>query len=152
MDWLSGFIHKLLGWKIVGQAPIHLKKGIWTICPHWTNWDFPIGPAVRSWIGINIGYLAKHSLFQWYSAWFFKALGGYPVNRKKANNLVEAVANTFNQNESIHIAITPEGTRSNVSKLKTGFYYIALRANIPIITVGFDQKHKETHWGDSAPQ
>ncbi|WP_408641489.1 1-acyl-sn-glycerol-3-phosphate acyltransferase [Spirosoma telluris] len=72
----------------------------------------------------------------------FRALGGRPVYRDKSHNLVDAMAAIFNENERLHICIAPEGTRSNVAKLKTGFYYIALKANVPLIPVGFDWPRK----------
>lgn len=143
IDTVVGTIYTALGWKVEGDVPKNLKKGIWVVCPHTSNWDFPVGLFARWKMKIFIGYLGKSSLFQWYSAWFFRYTGGYPVNRKKATNLVEAVSNTFKQNESIHIAITPEGTRSDVKNLKTGFYYMALRANVPLISVGFELKNKK---------
>ena len=106
------------------------------------NWDFLIGLGIRPTIHIWIQYLAKSSLFTWYAGWLFRLLGGKPVYRDKSHNLVDATVSVFNQHEHLHICITPEGTRSNVSKLKTGFYYIALKANVPIILVGFDWPRK----------
>lgn len=148
MNWIFALLYRLAGWRTIGHAPKELKKGIWLVCPHWYNWDFLVGIGVRAYIDLKIGYLGKSSLFKWYSGWLFRGLGGYPVDRTKNNNLVEAVATTFHQNETIHIAIAPEGTRSNVSKLKTGFYYMALKANVPIILVGFDYPRKAVVFGD----
>jgi 1-acyl-sn-glycerol-3-phosphate acyltransferase len=98
--------------------------------------------GARAQIKFDVGFLAKKELFQWYSGWIFKALGGFPLDRGKAQNQVEAVANTFQKHERMHIAIAPEGTRSDVVKLKTGFYYIALKVNIPLILIGFDYPRK----------
>ncbi|GAB3808737.1 lysophospholipid acyltransferase family protein [Spirosoma humi] len=112
------------------------------MAPHTTNWDFLLGLGIRPTIHIWIQYLAKSSLFKWYSGWLFRALGGKPVYRDKSHNLVDATAEVFNQSERLHICIAPEGTRSNVDKLKTGFYYIALKANVPLILVGFDWPRK----------
>ena len=148
MNWLFGLLYRLVGWRTIGHAPTELKKGIWLVCPHWYNWDFFVGVGVRAYINLKIGYLGKSALFKWYSGWLFRGLGGYPVDRTKNNNLVEAVAATFQENETIHIAIAPEGTRSNVSKLKTGFYYMALKADVPIILVGFDYPRKAVVFGD----
>jgi 1-acyl-sn-glycerol-3-phosphate acyltransferase len=147
MRYLFKFLFRLFGWGVSGPAPTHLKKAIWVVCPHWYATDFFIGIGSRSEIGVNIGFLGKNSLFKWYSAWFFKALGGYPVDRSKANNLVQAVANTFKANDSIHVALTPEGTRKDVSELKTGFYYMALQAGVPLVLVGFDYQRKLVVFG-----
>lgn len=135
--WLFG----LSGWKIAGNIP-HIPKGIWVVAPHATNWDFPVGVGVRAELRIWIQYLAKSQLFTWYAGWFFRILGGKPVYRNKANNLVDAIVDILNSNEQLHVCITPEGTRSNVSKLKTGFYYIGLKANVPLILTGFDYPRK----------
>lgn len=143
LDKIVHVIYRWLGWKVIGENPTYLKKGIWVVSPHTSNWDFPVGLYARELLKIRIGFLGKHSLFKWYSNWFFRGLGGYPVNRSKANNLVEAVANTFAQNDSIHIAITPEATRSDVKSLKNGFYYMAQRANVGIVCVGFELKNKK---------
>lgn len=126
---------------MVGLAP-NVPKAIWVVAPHTTNWDFLIGLGIRPTIHVWIQYLAKSSLFGWYSGWLFRALGGKPVYRDKSHNLVDAIVSVFNQHERLHICIAPEGTRSNVSKLKTGFYYIALKANVPLILVGFDWPRK----------
>ncbi|TAG23192.1 MAG: glycerol acyltransferase [Cytophagia bacterium] len=147
IGWIIGVIHRALGWKFIGPPTTHLPKAIWVVCPHWTNWDFPIGLWIRHEIGVYIGFFGKHTLFKWYSAWFFRALGGYPVNRNKATNLVTAMVNTIKENKTIHVCITPEGTRDDVETLKNGFYFIALHANIPLVLIGFDQLHKEVTFG-----
>ncbi len=147
MNWFFAFLYRLFGWTIIGTPPRHLKKAIWTVCPHWSSSDFFIGIGARATIKVKMGFLAKSTLFKWYSGWFFRALGGYPVYREKSNNLVEAVAETFHQNDTIHIAIAPEGTRSNTSRLKTGFYYMALKAQVPLVLVGFDYDRKAVVFG-----
>lgn len=136
------FLFRISGWKVTGTLPHSIKKAIWVGAPHNSNWDLIIGIGARATIGFQIGFLAKNDLFKWYSGWLFKALGGFPVDRSKTNNLVDAVVSIFKENDTIHIALTPEGTRSDVNKLKTGFYYMALHANVPIILVGFDYTKK----------
>tara|TARA_R110002124_G_scaffold26614_1_gene95764 strand:- start:80 stop:637 length:558 start_codon:yes stop_codon:yes gene_type:complete len=132
------FLFQLTGWRIKGTAPFEVKKAIWVVIPHTSNFDFFIGLGTRAVLKMDIGYLAKKELFRWYSGWFFRKLGGYPVERKKATNLVDAVAKTFQEHDTIHIAIAPEGTRKDVKKLKSGFYYMALGAQVPIIPVCFN--------------
>ena len=148
MNWLFALLYRLAGWSTHGHIPKDLKKAIWVVAPHWNNWDFLVGIGVRAYIGMYIGYLGKSTLFKWYSAWFFRGLGGYPVNRTQSTNLVDSVAETFQKNEFIHIAVAPEGTRSNVSKLKTGFYFMALKAQVPFVLVGFDLTRKCVVFGD----
>ena len=133
---LTWVFHRF-GWKLVGPHPT-VPKALWLVAPHTTNWDFPIGLWIRHEMGIYIGFLAKSSLFTWYSGWLFRGLGGTPVYRNKSNNFVEAVAETFARHSSLHVSIAPEGTRGDVDKLKSGFYYMAHRANVPLVLVGFN--------------
>lgn len=139
----SLLIFKLWGWKIDGEAPLHIPKYILVLAPHTSNWDFVVGILARSIVRwSNVKYLAKKELFVFPFGIFFRALGGYPVNRTKHTRLVDNVVQIFAKKEKFAIAITPEGTRKKVEKLKTGFYYIATKANIPLILVGFDFKRK----------
>ena len=73
---------------------------------------------------------------------FFTAFGGYPVDRSKKNNLVDSIVDIYNSKDEFFVTIAPEGTRKKVNKLKTGFYYIALKAKIPILMIGLDFKKK----------
>jgi len=129
----------LMGWKTKGNAPKEIKKYIIIVAPHTSNWDFIIGILARPLLEINhVKFIGKSQLFKPPYGWIFRKLGGYPVDRTKSNNLVEAVVNIYNEKEEFAIAIAPEGTRKYVGKLKTGFYHIAIGAKIPIVTAGFD--------------
>lgn len=139
---MTAFLFRILGWKVLGTPPYPVAKAIWVGAPHHSNWDLFISIGARASMGIDIGFLAKKELFKWYSGWLFRALGGFPVDRSKGNNLVDAVVETFHKNERMHIALTPEGTRGDVAVLKTGFYHMALRAGVPLIPVGFDYARK----------
>jgi 1-acyl-sn-glycerol-3-phosphate acyltransferase len=142
---LSRFLYKffftLFGWKINGKMPAE-KKFIIIVAPHTSNWDFMIGLAVRSILKFKARYLAKKELFRFPFGTFFRALGGVPVDRSKNSNLVESVAELFRERDELIIAIAPEGTRKQVTKWKTGFYFIALEAHIPIVMASFDYKRK----------
>jgi 1-acyl-sn-glycerol-3-phosphate acyltransferase len=136
-------LFKLFGWKIEGVFPPGIKKYIVAVAPHTSNVDFMIGVAVRSIMRMqNARFLAKSSLFKGAFGWVFKALGGYPVDRKKNTDMVGQVAEIFAKEENFIVAIAPEGTRQKVEKLKTGFYYIAKQAKVPIVPCGFDYKKK----------
>ena len=137
LSTLTRWLFKHYRWRISGPVPT-VPKAIWVVAPHTTNWDFLIGLGIRPTVHIWIEYLAKSSLFTWYSGWLFRALGGKPVYRDKSHNLVDATAAVFQHHDTLHVCIAPEGTRSNVSSLKTGFYYIALKSGVPLIFVGFD--------------
>ncbi|UFH54175.1 1-acyl-sn-glycerol-3-phosphate acyltransferase [Spirosoma sp. KNUC1025] len=144
---LARWLFKIAGWQLVGTVTT-LPKSIWVIAPHTTNWDFLVGVGARAATRIWVQYLAKSSLFAWYSGWFFRALGGKPVYRDQSRNLVDTIVMLFNQHDRLHICIAPEGTRRNVSKLKTGFYYIALKAHVPFIPIGIDWPRKSVVLGN----
>ena len=115
------------------------------VAPHTSGWDFLIGVAARGILRLDIKFLAKKELFKFPLGSYFIWMGGYPVDRSKSTSLVDFVAEAFNKNDKFLLALTPEGTRALVPKLKTGFYYMALKANVPIVMVGFDYGRKEVN-------
>ncbi len=135
--------HRLMGWKFVGSFPSDLKKCVIIGAPH-TSWhDFYLGVFFRDIQGITLNFVGKKSLFDSPFGWFFRSMGGMPVDRSKNANLVDAIIDIFNEKEEFRLAISPEGTRKKVEKWKTGFYYIAKGANVPIIMITFDFKQKQ---------
>ncbi|WP_041418415.1 lysophospholipid acyltransferase family protein [Shewanella woodyi] len=128
---------KLTGWKISGALPTE-HQYVAIVGPHTSNWDFIIGVLARGALGAKVNFLGKHQLFIPPWGWFFKAIGGTPVDRRKSNNLVDGVVHLFQDNPKFSLALAPEGTRSPVKRWKTGFYHIASKANVPIVTVGLD--------------
>jgi 1-acyl-sn-glycerol-3-phosphate acyltransferase len=140
---LYRLIFKLIGWKTEGSFPTDIKKFIVAVAPHTSNWDFVIGVLARSVLNLQkANFLGKDSLFKPPFGWLFRAMGGYPVNRSKKNDMVEQVVAIFNKHDEFYLGLAPEGTRKKVEKLRTGFYYIAKKANVPIIPVGFDFSKK----------
>lgn len=130
-------------WKIEGAIPADLKKMIVAVAPHTSNRDFMVGLAVRSIIGLDyIRFLGKKELFRKPYGWLFRRLGGTPVERGTAQNLVSQVVQKFMDADTFILALAPEGTRSKVDRLRSGFYHIALQASVPIIMVGFDYARK----------
>jgi 1-acyl-sn-glycerol-3-phosphate acyltransferase len=140
--------HTLWGWKIDVPYPRHIRKSIVVAMPHTSNWDFPIGVLIRPIMGVNIAFAGKSSLFFFPLGILMKWLGGYPVDRSKHNNMVDAVVDIFKKTDDFILCITPEGTRSKVTKLKTGFYHIALKANVPIVCCKFDWGHRTTGFSE----
>lgn len=140
---ISSFIYfKLWGWKVIGDFPKQLRKYILVVAPHTSNWDFPLGLLLRNIRGVDAKFIGKSSLFKAPFGWIFRALGGYPVDRSKSNNYVDAVVDIFNSKEDFILTITPEGTRKRVDEFKTGFYYIALGAKVPLVMVIIDFANK----------
>jgi 1-acyl-sn-glycerol-3-phosphate acyltransferase len=145
---LSKFILWLFGWKISSKYPVHINKAVVIVIPHTSSWDFPLGLLVRSAIAIDIKFVGKSSLFKPPFGWLFRWLGGYPVDRSKSHNYVQAMVDIFNKEPEFRVVLAPEGTRKRVEKLKTGFYYIAKGAGVPIILCKFDFGNKEVAFSE----
>lgn len=139
MNWLARFIYfKIMGWELDGTWPSEIKKAVVIVVPH-TSWhDFYLGLLVRRLLGVEIKYLAKKELFKPPFGWYFKWMGGTPLDRTPGQKKVEAIADIFRSKEEFRLAISPEGTRKKVNEWKTGFYYIAKSAHVPIVMIAFD--------------
>ncbi len=139
---LSRFIFWLIRWKAVDEAPPDIDKAVLLVAPHTSNWDFPIG-RLYAWIAkIPIRFLIKKELYFWPLGPILDKLGGVPVDRKKSRNTVDVVADLFDEYNRIYIAVTPEGTRKLSKDWKKGFYFIAHKANVPILLSFIDYNHR----------
>ncbi|HRH99549.1 MAG TPA: 1-acyl-sn-glycerol-3-phosphate acyltransferase [Saprospiraceae bacterium] len=141
---LCRFILKISGWKVHGLEELkRLNQYIIIVAPHTSNWDFIVGMLVRYGNHLtHVKYLGKDSLFRFPYGFLFKAMGGFPVDRSKKNNLVDSYVDFLQTHPQISIVIAPEGTRHKVEHFKTGFYFIAKGAKIPVICCPFDFKNK----------
>jgi len=142
---LSKFIYKnILGWKAVGDfSKETVKKAVIIAVPH-TSWhDFYMGLLLRSTLNTKIGFIGKKELFKGPVGLFLRAVGGAPIDRTPGQDKVKAIAQVFKEKEEFRLTLAPEGTRKKVSTLKTGFYWIAMEAGVPIIMVAFDFGKKE---------
>ena len=133
-----------LGWKVIDRRPKPMGPCIYVVAPHTSNWDFSVGICARS-IGrlSSAKFLAKKQLFARPFGWFFRGLGGVPVDRSKNTNITEQVVNYFRTIPDFSIGIAPEGTRKQVRRWKTGFWRIAKGANVPLILTSFDYGRRE---------
>ena len=141
---------KIFGWRITGNVPDD-NKIIAIVAPHTSAFDLFVGIFTRSVLHMEdrIKFLGKAELFKIpVFGYILKKLGGYPVIRNKQNNSVDSVVNIFKENNKFFLALAPEGTRDKVNKLKTGFYYIALKAKVPIVLVVFDFKRRIVDFGE----
>ncbi|AOW10216.1 1-acyl-sn-glycerol-3-phosphate acyltransferase [Flavobacterium gilvum] len=137
----------LMGWKIEGNFDEEIKKCILIVMPH-TSWhDFYIAIICRGALGVDINWVGKKELFRFPFGYFFKYFGGTPLDRAGGLNKVESIVNIFNSKEIFRLGISPEGTRKKVEQLKTGFYYIALHANVPVIPVSLNFEKKIVEFG-----
>jgi 1-acyl-sn-glycerol-3-phosphate acyltransferase len=131
-------------WKLDGEWPSGLTRAIIIVGPHTSAWDVVTGMAARSIIPIpHAHYLGKKELFDGPFGWFFKATGGVPVDRNSKNNLVDQVVQEFARRKHFVLALSPEGTRKKVERLKTGFWHIAKLAGVPIVMAGMDFSKRE---------
>ena len=143
--WL---LYKKLGWtKCVTVA--HPDKFIICLAPHTSNWDFIIGQLYAQAEGFKINFLMKREWFFWPLGVIFKSLGGIPVWRSKHTSMTDNLAETAKTKDSFKLCITPEGTRSPNTEWKKGFYFIALKAEIPILLYGVDYEKKNIVCTDS---
>ncbi len=147
MRWLAKWIYfKLLGWKVVGNVTMSkdtVKKAVLIAAPHTSNYDFFIALLLRQVIGIKSNFVGKKELFVWPFGYYFRSIGGAPLDRTSGQNKVQAIADLFEKRDEFRLAISPEGTRKKVENWKTGFYYIAKAANVPIIMFTLDFGRKQ---------
>ncbi|GGY49398.1 lysophospholipid acyltransferase family protein [Parvularcula lutaonensis] len=135
--WLFG----LAGWKVEGTAPEE-DRFVVIAAPHTSNWDLPYMLAVAFKFRIKLRWMGKDSLFKPPFGWLMKAMGGIPIDRSKANNVVTQMVEIYRDADILAVAIPPEGTRANVRVWKTGFYNIAHGAGVPIALGFLDYQRK----------
>lgn len=120
----------------------HPEKYIICLAPHTSNWDFIIGQLYMRAEGFHINFLMKKEWFFWPLGVLFRHIGGIPVWRSKHTSMTDNLANTAMERKSFKLCITPEGTRKPVADWKKGFYFIALKAGIPVLLYGVDYERK----------
>ena len=139
---------KLAGWQVQGALPAGLEKCVFIAAPHTSNWDLPNTLMVAFALGLNIHWMGKASIFRFPFRALMVWLGGIPVDRSRANNLVQASALAITQaTGSLQLIVPPEGTRDKTRYWKTGFYHIALAARVPIVLSYMDYGRKVTGIG-----
>lgn len=139
--------YKLLGWKLIGNFDPEVKKCVIAVLPHTSNLDFFIGLLVRGIVNQQMNFVGKKELFMFPLGYYFRAIGGAPLDRSGGKNRVDAIVEVFNSREIFRLGIAPEGTRKHVTEIKTGFYFIAHKAKVPIVPVAFDYSKKEVRVG-----
>lgn len=134
-------ITRLLGWRTETNFP-ETPRYVLVFAPHTSNWDFIVGLLVAFSIDFWPHWIGKHTLFRPPMGWIMRKLGGIPVDRTARHNFVDQVADLLQTSEPLVIAVAPEGTRRKTDRWRTGFYYIALKANVPIALAYLDYKRK----------
>ena len=137
-NWL---LYKQWGWK-KNITVSHPDKYIICLAPHTSNWDFVIGQLFMRAEGMRINFLMKKEWFFWPLGPLFTHMGGIPVFRSKHSSMTDNLAEEAIKRSDFRLCITPEGTRSPNGDWKKGFYYIALKAQIPVLLYGVDYEKK----------
>jgi len=146
MRSLAFSILKVFGWRLEGRLP-DVNKLVVIAAPHTSNWDLPVLLSLAFALKAKACWLGKHTLFRWPYGFLFRWMGGIPVYRSASQNVVAQSVEMFRNSEKLILTIPPEGTRSKVSHWKTGFYYIALGAEVPIAMAFIDYKRKASGVG-----
>ena len=137
---------KLLGWRIEGEVP-SAPKYVAIAAPHTSYWDFPHMIAFGFATGQYISFLMKASMFAGPLGPLFRGMGGIPVDRTGTFGLVDSVVREFGARDELIVVIAPEGTRRLGEHWKSGFYQIALKADIPIAMGFMDYGEKVVGYG-----
>lgn len=144
-NFITGAIARLFmlasGWRFTGTLP-NLRKFVIIVAPHTSNWDFPIGVQAMFALGIRGTFLGKDTLFKPPFGFIFRWLGGVPVDRKSSHNVVDQTIAYFHKRDQMILALSPEGTRKRIDRWRTGFYWVAVGAKLPIVPVAFDFPNK----------
>lgn len=133
--------HRLLGWKTRMEVPA-CDKCVICAAPHTSNWDLFFGKLFYGSLNRKVSFLMKKEWFFFPLGFLFKAMGGIPVDRSRKASLTDQLAERFKMSRFLHLAITPEATRKANPDWKKGFYYIALKAQVPILLIGIDYPSK----------
>jgi 1-acyl-sn-glycerol-3-phosphate acyltransferase len=131
------------GWRFSGEAFPDLRRFVLIVGPHTSNWDFLAGLQAMYALGIQGTFLAKHTLFKGPLGVLMRWLGGVPVDRTSSTDVVTQTAELITRSDRIIAVLTPEGTRKPTATWRTGFYWIAHQAGVPIVPVVFDYSVKE---------
>ncbi len=139
---------KWRGWTIEGQMPEHARKSVLIAAPHTSNWDLPMTLMVAFALELNPRWMGKASIFNAPFGGLMRWLGGIAVDRSRSNNLVEHSAQAIRDADGpLQLIVPPEGTRSKTRHWKTGFYYIAHSAQVPIVMAYMDYSTKRSGLG-----
>jgi len=139
---LAKTILRLTGWKLRIVRPKE-KKFILIGAPHTSNWDFPLGLLTFWTLDFKIYWVAKIQMFRGPLHYLFTALGGIPVDRSASHGFIQQIADRFKQTDQMVLTIAPEGTRSKTEYWKSGFYHIAMAADVPICFGYIDYRKRE---------
>ena len=134
--WLA-----LMGWRVEGALP-DVARAVVVVAPHSSNWDFVHAVAAVFALRLRVAFIGKHTLFKGALGRFMRWLGGIPVDRSSPEGVAQSVAAEVGSAKAVWLGIAPEGTRTPGSPFKSGFHRIAVAAELPIIPVSIDYRHR----------
>jgi 1-acyl-sn-glycerol-3-phosphate acyltransferase len=143
---LGRLMMRLRGWRFEGTVPDEPKM-ILLVAPHTSNWDFLTGLWAKFALRLKANFLGKQTLFWWPLGMFLRFLGGIAIDRSKPAGITDDSTAAFRESERLMLVIAPEGTRSRSEKWKSGFYRIAVAAEVPILLIAFDYPRKVIRLG-----
>ncbi|TVO76945.1 lysophospholipid acyltransferase family protein [Sedimenticola selenatireducens] len=144
--WVGRILLSILGWKVEGEVPPGCKF-VLVGAPHTSNWDFPIGLATLYVFRLHVTWVGKDTLFKWPFGGFMRWLGGIGVDRSHPAGVADHLANRIKDAQSMVLVITPSGTRGKREYWKSGFYRIALAADVPLLCGALDYQSKTARLG-----
>ncbi len=148
--WLGRRLLALSGWRVAGEIP-NQRHLVIAAAPHTSNWDFVHAMCLVMALGVKFSYLMKKEAFFWPFKGLFMALGGIPVDRSRGDEIMAQMQDWFDRNPTCWVALTPEGTRSQVSRFKTGFLRIAQAVEAPIMLVAFNYPDRTFYFCQPPP-
>lgn len=139
---LARWVLKLLGWRVDFEG-FPARQGVAIVYPHTSNWDFPIGMLAKWAMGVPANFWGKDSLFRFpvVGAWM-RWVGGIPIDRSSSKGVVAQMVHVFEQHRQkdqlLWLGLAPEGTRSHTPGWRSGFYQLALGAQVTLALVKLD--------------
>jgi 1-acyl-sn-glycerol-3-phosphate acyltransferase len=134
---LALFLLHLLGWELIGERPPY-RKYVLVGAPHTSNWDFLYFYLGALGMGLKVSFMAKDSLFKGPLGFILRKMGGIPVIRSRHTNMVQQMIKAFEERDDLILLVPPSGTRQRTDYWKSGFYYIALGAGVPLVLAIMD--------------
>jgi 1-acyl-sn-glycerol-3-phosphate acyltransferase len=152
LGWVARSVRSVLsiwfrfrGWTVEGTAPT--RRMVVIAAPHTSNWDFVYFIGGVAALNLNLSFMAKESLFRWPFGKVMRELGGIAINRSRSSNVIQAMVAEFAARDEFMLTVAPEGTRGKAEQWKTGFYYIALGAGVPLVFGMADYRRKVVGFG-----
>ncbi|MCB9681546.1 MAG: 1-acyl-sn-glycerol-3-phosphate acyltransferase [Alphaproteobacteria bacterium] len=136
----------LTGWRWEGSIP-DVPNAVLIAAPHTSNWDLVFAMAAGWSKGLSFAWLGKDSLFRGPFGWLYRLLGGVPVDRSAHHGLVDQAAARLTAGTGLLLMVPAEGTRGYRDQWKSGFYWIASKAQVPVILGFLDYGRKRAGFG-----